>query len=50
MNNLFNQSKHASEYPKDWYVIPTMEVIEMIRKLEKKRAYWENKFKKAVKK
>jgi hypothetical protein len=53
MNNLFNQSKPASEYPKDWYVIPTMEVIEMFQtltseviKLEKKRQYWEEKYKK----
>jgi len=34
MNNLFNQSKPASEYPKDWYVIPTMEVIEIIKDLK----------------
>ena len=34
MNNLFNQSKPASEYPKDWYVIPTMEVIEMFKTLK----------------
>ena len=35
MNNLFNQSKPAGEYPKDWYVIPTMEVIEMLRDIRK---------------
>jgi hypothetical protein len=34
MNNLFNQSKPASEYPKDWYVIPTMEVIELFNNLK----------------
>jgi hypothetical protein len=34
MNNLFNQSKPASEYPKNWYVIPTMEVIELIEKIK----------------
>ena len=27
---LWNKSKPAKEYPKDFYVIPTLEVIEMM--------------------
>lgn len=32
---LWKQSKPAKEYPKDWIVIPVLEVIEIINKFEK---------------
>jgi hypothetical protein len=41
MNNLFNQSKPASEYPKDWYVIPTMEINELIENIRKRLLFKE---------
>jgi hypothetical protein len=30
-NELWKQSKHAKEFPKDWFVIPTLDVIEELK-------------------
>lgn len=30
-NELWKKSKPAKEYPKDWLVIPTLDVIELLK-------------------
>jgi len=42
---IWRRSKYAHEYPKDWYVIPALEVIEILEGIRRDTVVAENEIK-----